>query len=279
VARDGERVPVVFPALAAAASVSATVRIGAVVLGVLAASAVAARADPSALWHIVHDRCVPNQMRHGDPAPCALVDLSQGEARGYVVLKDRVGATQFLVLPTARIGGIESPALRAPDAPDYFEDAWRARRFVRAQAKAPLERSDLSLAVNSVHGRMQNQLHIHVDCLRRDVRDALTRHRDAITETWRPLPVPLAGHTYIARRLIAPDLSGVNPFRLLAESAPGASAAPGDDTLVIAGAAFGGRPGFILLADRADLVRGDFASGEELQDHDCALARAPYATR
>jgi CDP-diacylglycerol pyrophosphatase len=36
---------------------------------------------------------------------------------------------------------------------------------------------------------------------------------------------------------------------------------------------FGGTPGFILLADRADLPAGDFASGEELQDHDCAVLR------
>jgi CDP-diacylglycerol pyrophosphatase len=34
-----------------------------------------------------------------------------------------------------------------------------------------------------------------------------------------------------------------------------------------------GRPGFVLLAGHADPAHGDFASGEELQDHDCAVAR------
>ncbi|MDE2165555.1 MAG: CDP-diacylglycerol diphosphatase [Alphaproteobacteria bacterium] len=231
-----------------------------------------ARADPSALWRIVHDRCVPNQMRHDDPTPCALVDLSRGVARGYVVLKDRRDATQCLVLPTARLTGIESPALPAPNAPDYMQDAWTARRFVRARAPATLARDDLSLAVNSVYGRTQNQLHIHVDCLRRDVRDALARQRDDIGDEWRRFPEPLVGHTYIARRLIAADLAGVNPFRMLADSGPDERAHMGDYTLVIAGVAFGGRLGFILLADRADLPNGDFGSGEELQDHDCAVA-------
>jgi CDP-diacylglycerol pyrophosphatase len=29
----------------------------------------------------------------------------------------------------------------------------------------------------------------------------------------------------------------------------------------------------VLLAGHADPAHGDFASGEELQDHDCAVAR------
>ncbi|HUA76738.1 MAG TPA: CDP-diacylglycerol diphosphatase [Acetobacteraceae bacterium] len=225
--------------------------------------------DPSALWHIVHDRCVPNEQQHGDPAPCALVDL----AAGYVVLKDIVGATQFLLLPTARITGIESPELLAPGAPDYMQDAWEARRFTKARAPAPLSRQDLSLAVNSVFGRSQNQLHVHIDCLRADVRDALAAHLAGISDAWAPFPVLLAGERYIARRLVAPDLADVNPFLLLADSSPGARAHMGDYTLVVAGAVFAGKPGFVLLADRADPVLGNFGSGEALQDHECALAR------
>ena len=233
-------------------------------------------ADPSALWHIVHDRCVPNEVQHGDPAPCALVDLAGGPAGGpaggYVVLKDIVGATQFLLLPTARIGGIESPELLAPDAPNYFQDAWEARRFTEARAPAPLSREDLSLAINSALGRTQNQLHIHIDCLRQDVRDALAQHLAGLGDAWAPFPVPLAGERYIARRVIAPDLRGANPFLLLAASSPAARAHMGEYTLVAVGASFAGRPGFVLLADRAEPARGNFASGEELQDHKCALA-------
>jgi CDP-diacylglycerol pyrophosphatase len=224
--------------------------------------------NPSALWHIVHDRCVPNEQAHGNPAPCALVDLN----RGYVVLKDIVGATQFLVLPTARVTGIESPAILVPGAPNYLQDAWAARRFVKARAPAPLSREDLSLAVNSIYGRSQNQLHIHVDCLRVDVRDALGRHLSDLSTSWQPFPLPLAGQRYIARRLLSPDLAGVNPFVLLADSSPEARTHMGDYTLVLAGALFGATPGFILLADRADPAHGNFGSGEELQDHQCALA-------
>lgn len=236
----------------------------------LAGTVAPAQADPLALWRIVHDQCVHNQISQHDPSPCTLVDL----AGGYVVLKDRRGATQFLVLPTARITGIESAALLSPRVPDYMQDAWEARRFVQERALGPLTRNDLSLAVNSIYGRSQNQLHIHVDCLRKDVRDALAQHRNAIGDKWRPFPVALAGHHYIARRLVLLDLSDVNPFRTLADEVPEARANMGAYTLVVAGATFGGKPGFIVLADHADPALGDVANGESLQDHACVVAHA-----
>ena len=236
----------------------------------LAVPAAPAHADPQALWRIVHDQCVPNQIDRHDPSPCTLVDL----AGGYVVLKDRVGATQFLVLPTKRITGIESAELLSPRVPDYMQDAWAARRFVQERALGQLTRADLSLAVNSSYGRSQNQLHIHVDCLRKDVRDVLMQHRNAIGDKWQPFPIKLAGHDYIARRLILRDLAYVNPFRTLADEVPEARANMGAYTLVVAGATFGGKPGFIVLADHADPVLGDLAHGEDLQDHACAVAHA-----
>jgi len=87
-------------------------------------------ADPDALWKIVHGKCVPHVAAGEGPAPCGLVDL----AGGYAVLKDIRGATQFLLIPTARITGIESPEILAPDAPNYWQEAWEARRFVNGKA-------------------------------------------------------------------------------------------------------------------------------------------------
>src|SRR5271169_3668763 len=81
-------------------------------------------ADPDALWKLVHDKCVPDQQQNDDPAPCAVVDQREGDAKGYAVLKDLVGATQYLLIPTARVPGIESPLLLAPEAPNCFADAW-----------------------------------------------------------------------------------------------------------------------------------------------------------
>jgi CDP-diacylglycerol pyrophosphatase len=233
-------------------------------------AAMAARAaNPDALWNIVSKSCVPHEQDGSGGKPCAFVDLSDG----YAVLKDLVGATQFLMIPTERVGGIESPAVLAPDAPDYWADAWAARRFVIERAGRPLGRDDIGLAINSVSGRSQNQLHIHIDCMRPDVRQALRDDAGAIGQTWAPLPMTFSSHTYLARRLDQPELTGVNPFRLLAAGVPAAGADMAHETLVVTGAVSPqGRDGFILLADHADLAAGDFGSGEELLDHSCALA-------
>ena len=250
------------PLLAAALALAA--------LGVLPAQA----ADPDILWKLVHEQCVPREQQHAAPLPCTLVDLRQGVEAGYAVLKDIKGATQYLVIPTARITGIEDPLLLRPNAPNYFAVAWRERGYTEKAAGKPLPRDALSLAVNSAFGRSQDQLHIHIDCIRPDVRAALHRQLAAIGDRWALLRAPLARHRYWAMRIAAEDLDGANPFKLLATQRPAAAAAMNRQTLVVAGAQFAdGRPGFILLATELDLVRANRASGEELQDHTCALAR------
>jgi CDP-diacylglycerol pyrophosphatase len=233
----------------------------------LSAVASVTRADPSKLWHIVHDRCVPDQTQHQNPAPCTAVDL----AGGYAVLRDIIGNTQFLLIPTARVGGIEDAAVLAPNAPNYFADAWAARHDVDHRAGHPLPREDFLLAINSIYGRTQDQLHIHIDCIRPGVRAALTDHQAAIGPEWTRFPVLLRGHAYRAMRVTRADLGDINPIRLLAGTVPQAEIRL--HTLALAGATFGGRPGFVLLDGHADLLAANRGSGEELEDHDCAVAR------
>jgi CDP-diacylglycerol pyrophosphatase len=213
-------------------------------------------ADADALWHIVSTQCVPDQQQFNSPKPCALVDLSAG----YVVLKDLVGDTQFLLLPTARITGIESPAILTPDAPNYWEAAWQARHFVDERGHRSMPRETISLAVNSIDGRTQDQLHIHIDCVRIDVAATLREHAGDIGTGWTAFPARLAGHDYMAMRIDQPDLAHTNPFDLLAQGIQGARADMAHYTLVVVGVP----GGFVLLAGHG--------SGEELQDHDCAAA-------
>ncbi|KAA0108445.1 CDP-diacylglycerol diphosphatase [Mycolicibacterium sp. P1-5] len=230
-----------------------------------------AYAAPDTLWRIVHDQCVVDVQQHRDPAPCSRVDLSHGEDGGYAVLKDIVGDRQYLVIPTARITGIESPELRDPHATNYFGAAWQARSFVEQRAGGTIPRDWMSLAVNSAVARSQNQLHIHVDCLRADVHDALRSAAGAIGPVWAPLPVPLTGHTYWAMAVDGTDLDA-DPFRLLADGLEGARDDMGEYTLVVVGTATP-RAGFVVLADRADDVSE--AGGEELQDHHACPSPLP----
>ncbi len=212
----------------------------------------------------MNGKCVPDQRDQGNPAPCARVDLGGG----YAVLKDLVGATQFLVIPTERVAGIESPEILAPDAPNYFADAWRARTFVEQRAGRSVPRDWMSLAINSSDARSQDQLHIHIDCVRGDVHRELAAHAGDIGPTWTPFPVALAGQRYRAMAVWDPGLDAVNPFRVLADSLP-AGQDMGAQSLVAVGATDAvGRPGFVLLAGSADDTDPGSGHGEDLQDHD-----------
>ena len=244
----------------------ARLRVAVSLLAVLAVAACtpSAVADPNALWDIVNGKCVPDQQAHGDPAPCTLVDLDGG----YAVLKDLVGATQFLVIPTERVAGIESPQILAPDAPNYFADAWRAVTFVEQRAGRALPRDWMSLAVNSADARSQDQLHIHVDCVRADVHQALAAHADEIGPGWAPFPVALAGQRYRAMAVWNAGLDTVNPIRVLADGLPSGDPMGAQSLAVVGATGPDGLAGFVLLATRADAANPASGHGEDLQDHD-----------
>lgn len=226
-----------------------------------------------ALWVIISTLCVPGQVQKHDPSPCALVSLEGGQERGFVLLKDRVGASQYLLMPSARVTGIEDPKLLAPGVTNYFARAWEERGLVSAKLGRPLPREATSIAVNSIYGRSQDQLHLHIDCLDAQVGQELKALARRIGPDWSKSRIRLGKHAYWARRLNGESLSA-DPFRLLADTMPGARGEMGAWTLVLVGETdAAGRPGFYLLANRADPAHGEEGSGEVLQDHDCGASK------
>jgi CDP-diacylglycerol pyrophosphatase len=87
------------------------------------------------LWAVIHDICVPAYQSIGVGFPCAEVSIADGLERGFAVLRAPSSATHVIVVPTALISGIESPALLRENAPNYWEAAWDARRFVEEGAR------------------------------------------------------------------------------------------------------------------------------------------------
>lgn len=231
-----------------------------------------ALADRMALWNIVHGACVVHLEAGQGAAPCVDVDLDKGEDGGEALLKDLRGVAQELAIPTKRITGIEDPFLLTPEAPNYFIYAWKERSALETLLKKPAPREAVGVSVNSMFVRSQDQLHLHVDCMDRDVAATLKAHLGEIDATFKPMTVALKGRTYLARRLSEAELAASSPFRLLADGVEGARAQMGAWTVILVGATLDDAPGFLLLADHVDALGGGHA--ETLQDHDCAIILA-----
>jgi CDP-diacylglycerol pyrophosphatase len=226
---------------------------------------------PNALWRVVHDLCAVDRRVLGLPSPCMAVHLREG----WAVVKDTRERTHILVVPTRRVPGIESPMLLQPDAPNYWRDAWKARRYFERLVGHPVPRGDFALVINSRYGRTQDQLHIHIDCIQPQEAEALREAAADVGAAWAPLDASLDGHRFEARRIDGASLDR-NPFKLLAAGDPEARADMGAYTLAAVPEVFPrNQPGFILLARRADLARGDQGAGEGILDHQCAVLRTP----
>ncbi|CAN7603499.1 CDP-diacylglycerol diphosphatase [Trinickia sp. LjRoot230] len=227
-----------------------------------------AAADPNALWQIAHFDCVPAARTSSRTGVCASVDL----AHHYVVLKDRGGIAQHLLIPTDRISGVESPALLAPDAENYWADAWHARSFVQSTLKAAgrntLSDDQLGLEINSAYRRSQEQLHIHIDCMRATAIDALAHHRHDVPNRWTSDTID--GKRYQIMRVRGPSFE-VNPFDIVAREshAPDSMAM---QTILVTGAGPSATDDGWLIVNSAVDAEGGTGSAEVLLDHQCEVA-------
>ncbi len=246
--------------------------------GALALTFGPAHALSSVLWQRVHEQCVVHARAHEPPAPCVEVVMTGPDAQavddpGYAILKDRRGVLQFLLIPTRRSSGVDDPALLRDDAPPYWQQAWSARHFMDELRGRPVPREAVSLAINSAWARSEDQLHIHLSCVREDLRTRLLTAQSQVGESWSPLEGGWMGHVLWVRRVVVEDLSGVDPFRDIAAHIPGARESMGRFGIAIIAVRFSeGRDGFFLIADPLDLAAGAYGSAEhDVQDHDCAV--------
>lgn len=235
-----------------------------------AETSTSAVAPSDALWNIINTKCVPNQKANQNPAPCEQVWLNGVNDQGFVVLKDRRGPLQYLLMPTTKIAGIESSEILAKDSPHYFYEAWKARSYMVKKYGSSIADQDISLAMNSALARSQNQLHIHISCIRPDVRMQINQYQGAVKMTWAKFPATLVGHTYFARRLSIADFKNKNVFKMISDDLPEAKENMQQYGVAIVPLVRKNKTrGFILLAEKADETSKNLASSEEIQDHDC----------
>ena len=217
--------------------------------------------------------CVVAERTLHVPFPCLAVDLSGAADHRYAVIRPPLARSEVLLVPTAPIVGIESPALLAKDTAPFFQAAWEARRFVVAALPRDPGWAGLGMAVNSRPSRSQDRLHIHVDCMQPSVMNALARYAPRIGERWTRFPVLLAGGHYWAREASVAEFAKLNPFAAVHDGVPVARRSMADMTLVIAGIQrAGGKPAFMLLAADTRARGSKWAVGEDLLDHSCRVA-------
>ncbi len=212
------------------------------------------------------------------PAPNSLWSLAQccsrhlysnpgcrayNAADEYIILKDNSPAkpAAYLIIPTKQIAGIEDKQIFLRPVADFWEYAWQYAQLV---LKKPA--GAIGLAINSVHGRTQNQLHIHIACILPSVAHVLEMHaQEVAVQPATPARLALGPARHIYRVVKAVGLAGGDsPFNLVA-AMPGAKADMGDQSIAVVGA---DTPGMFYILDT--VAEGtNPGSAEELLDQTC----------
>jgi CDP-diacylglycerol pyrophosphatase len=88
----------------------------------------------------------------------------------YVIIKDfRWNKNRaYLIIPTKEMKGIESPEVIEEPFANFWQYGWEVAKECPGQAPA-----HTALAINSECARTEDQLHIHISCVRSEVRQCL----------------------------------------------------------------------------------------------------------
>jgi CDP-diacylglycerol pyrophosphatase len=147
--------------------------------------------------------------------------------------------------------------------PNYFAEAWNARDLLGAYVGHAVPRTSVGLALNSARARDQDQFHIHIECLRPEVFDALHAAAAQIGAKWSPVTV--IGSTYQAMRIDDPSLETTRPFDLVAQLSSDARHHLETYTVLIAGMQYSDAAGFVILTSTGP-------TAELLLDPGCTVA-------
>lgn len=236
---------------------------GAVIpLFLLGCFASAAHADRNILWDKVHNQCEVNYTTNSLYAPCTLVD----ENNGYVYYKVDTDNYQYLLLPLAQITGVEDPKLLVDNLPPYLYMAWWGRDLVSEKTGRKVKEKNISIAINALNSRSQDQLHLHISCLSPAVRTSL----DSVTNystTWTQFPLPLQGVNYNYRKVTLDELKHSNFFKEINDKVVADGKEMKYTTIALVNV---DSDDFLLLESSGTDTTP--VAAETLQDHTCVIA-------
>jgi CDP-diacylglycerol pyrophosphatase len=180
----------------------------------------------------------------------------------FIILRDNSPdkPNAYLIIPTTRVTGIEDRQIFAPPVADLWAHGWR-----QAQIYLKKPAADTGLAINSGFGRSQDQLHIHISCVHRDVARALADNDEKIGgDPAKPVELPLGPQNHIYRVIKVKSLTAESPFDLAAAMS-GAKAVMAEQGIAVVGSK---TPGvyYVLNTRHEGANRG---AAEELLEQAC----------
>jgi CDP-diacylglycerol pyrophosphatase len=161
----------------------------------------------------------------------------------FVILKDNSPAkpAAYLIIPTTKVTGIEDPQIFTPSVAGLWAYGWQ-----QAQIYLNKPAADTALAINSEYERSQNQLHIHISCVRRDVARALAENDEKIgRDPAKSVEIPLGPQNHVYRAIKVTSLAARSPFDLAA-AISGAKADMADHSIAVVGST---TPGVYYVLD------------------------------
>ncbi len=221
------------------------------------------------LWHEVQ-KCSTNQQKLHNPEPCVYVDIDNK----YVVANGSK-PVDYLLLPTDKISGIEAPQISRLNSRNYWQYAWNKatdKDYIRSKAPQVKSPEQIGLAINSPQARHQDQLHIHISCVKKTVSDELDKaekNREITDRFQSQNYVNLESKNYSVRLLNNDSLSNSNnPFLLVKEFV--GEKKMGEQSIAVVGRKQGG---FYILKAASDAQNGYKAVAEKLLDEDCSTQK------
>ncbi|MBV8409963.1 MAG: CDP-diacylglycerol diphosphatase [Alphaproteobacteria bacterium] len=189
---------------------------------------------------------------------CRLYD----QANQYVIIKDnaRDKPRAYLIVPTVKVTGIEDPLVLSRPVVDFWQYGW-----ARSATYPGRPASDTALAINSADGRTQNQLHIHISCVRHDVKDILLGSKIS-SYPGRAITLRLPPQQHIYQVVRADGLGGsLSPFVLIHDS-PAGRTNMANQSIAVVGSSRAGEYFVLSTTYAAD----NPAFAEELLDQSCS---------
>lgn len=222
---------------------------------------------PRSSLRAVVEGCVLAQ-RFALTFPCLRVGAKGRGATPYVVLRVPGSRTHLLVMPAEAIPGLEDPRLQAAPYGSLWAEALATRPLVSEGAGFAIPDALIGLAVNADRVRSQDQLHIHVECIRPRYLQSIRAQAAGLGRDGATKSLIVAGEYFVARRIGREDVEQGNLFALLASESPASAGLSGLGALLVSDEASpqssGADDGMLLLA-----APRQERTVEKLLDHGC----------